>query len=542
MPTPRFPTLTPSPRGTRRTIYVSDPSSVALRYHPDPTTEEDLRTLIDEMVDAGTDMFIQEAYTQGWTTYWRTERFEYDARPQHRRFLPMLDAGVQPLQVMLDQSHKRGMEFLAGLRVNDNHGHISVEQGVGSGSTFVADSARYQIGDTASLGTHLDFTHQEVRDYVASAAEHLLETFDVDGLELCFRDHGYFPEGTETERMPLMTEFVRAVYELVQAAGESRGRKLVLGVRVNATIDLCNDMGLDIETWVRERLIDYVSPSDTMYMAINDPIEQFAEIDTGTDCMFYPSIMPHSSARHIRLMNGQHLNLDQKRAAAQNFYAAGADGLSYYNHFLAMEWAPFYPMHLFEMDELSSPDKVARGPRHYKFEPMRAGQGIWEAGLSSRGRVDPERITLSRSKSSLSGKSRFRICEDLNNVRRASLLFRAYNMTALDEVVVHLNGQEITPPTLKFRDAPKPMTASAVNIADHENRIDMKGGADFSSHNTMGLSPVPAIPDSFMTGYFRLTSPPTTFGDNFLEVTLTSSDQSASDDIVIEEVEVHVMP
>ena len=85
----RFPTPSPSPRGDRRTIYVSDPSSIAIRYLPDPATEDSLRNWVDDLADAGTDTFIQEAYTQGWTTYWRTDKYEYDARPQHKRFVPL---------------------------------------------------------------------------------------------------------------------------------------------------------------------------------------------------------------------------------------------------------------------------------------------------------------------------------------------------------------------------------------------------------------------------------------------------------------------
>jgi len=427
--------------------------------------------------------------------------------------------------------------------VNDNHGHISTQQGVGAGSTFLTTNPQWQIGDmTTSLGTHFDFTIAEVRKYVVSVVGHLLETFDVDGIELCFRDHGYLPNGTELERQPIMTKFVRAVHDLVRKAGTARGKSLILGARVCATLDLNRMQGLDITTWVKDGLIDYVSPSDTMYMATNEPIDEFGELTADTDCMLYPSIMPHSSARRIRFMDSQALNLDQKRAAAQNFYAAGADGLSYYNHFLVIEWAPFYPMWLFEMDALSSPEKVARGTRHYLFEPMRAGQGIWEAGLSARGRPEPERITLSRSTPGASGRFRFRICEDMDSVRRASLLFRAYNMAAGDEIVVRLNGHEVLPPALRFREAVRPTSASAVNIVDHEKRIDMKGAADRSSHHTMGLSPIPSVPGPFMTGWFQLTSPSAVFGDNYLEVTLTSSDPAASDDILLEEIEVHVAP
>jgi hypothetical protein len=251
-------------------------------------------------------------------------------------------------------------------------------------------------------------------------------------------------------------------------------------------------------------------------------------------------------------LGGEPLNADQQRAVAQNYFAAGADGLSFYNHPNPVNWAPFYPMQLFTMHELGDPEKVARGARHYVFEPILAGQALWSAGVKLKERPESQRIALSRAKPNASGKFRFRICEDLTSVRRASLLFRAYNMVEGDELEVHVNGTAIEPPLLRFR-------------AD-EDRIDVKGKVDISSSKTAGVSPVPAIPDSFMTGWFQLTSPPAVFGDNYLEVTLKScappasedividvenvsekvqkviSATSASEDIVIEEIEVHVAP
>jgi hypothetical protein len=74
----------------RRLIYVSDPSLIASRYLPDPVKEEDLRNWIDDVSASRVDTFIQEVFTQGWTTYWRADGFDYDARHQHRSFLPLL--------------------------------------------------------------------------------------------------------------------------------------------------------------------------------------------------------------------------------------------------------------------------------------------------------------------------------------------------------------------------------------------------------------------------------------------------------------------
>ena len=44
------------PRGERRFMYVSDPSSIARRILPDPVEPDDLRQWVDMLADAGVDM------------------------------------------------------------------------------------------------------------------------------------------------------------------------------------------------------------------------------------------------------------------------------------------------------------------------------------------------------------------------------------------------------------------------------------------------------------------------------------------------------
>ena len=121
----------PVPWGAHRLLYVSDPSSIARTLLPDPVREEDLRRWVDMVADSGVDSFDQEVFSQGWTVYWKSVRYEYDQRPQHRRFLPMIEAGTQPLEILIDQAHRRGMRFIAGFRMNDGHAAHNRMQGVG---------------------------------------------------------------------------------------------------------------------------------------------------------------------------------------------------------------------------------------------------------------------------------------------------------------------------------------------------------------------------------------------------------------------------
>ena len=277
-------------KADRRFIYISDPSSIARLYLPENVEEKNLRDWVDDLSDVEVDTFIQEVYTQGWTTYWKTPLFEYDARPQHKRFLPLIDSGVQPLDVLIDQSHKRGMEFLAGMRVNDNHGHVSVSQGVGSGSSFISSHPEWLLNETRpdpyyqmDKGT-LDFTFDAVREYVSSVAAEIINNFDIDGIELCFRDRGYFPHKTGNDRKHLMTDMVESINALLAEKSKAIGRNLILGVRVSETINECLVMGLDVPTWINKGLIDYVSPQESMHSSTNAPVREFADLIGDNDC------------------------------------------------------------------------------------------------------------------------------------------------------------------------------------------------------------------------------------------------------------------
>ncbi len=524
-----------SPRGSRRIIYVSDPSSIASGYLPDPASEADLRRWVDELAHAQVDTFIQEAYTQGWTTYWRTDGFEYDARPQHRRFLPLLDEGIQPLEVLLEQAHERGMEFLVGIRINDNHGHISVKQGVGFGASFLANNPQWLLkeappGPYYQLSSPMDFSFPEVRDYLFSVTEALVSRFHVDGLELCFRDHRYFPPDKGREGQPLMTELVRRIRQMLDQKGRSRNKKLQLGARVYQTVEECQIQGLDVPGWISEGLLNYLAPGDVMYSDLNAPYEQFTQLARASDCLVYPALLPWSSLRMRRRLGGMPISLEQQRAIAQNFYGAGADGVSFYNHFVTLKWAPFYPMMLHDFVELKSPPQVSRGNRHYVFEPIWAGcKGFGGEGRTSTGALKADRIVLRRADSGAGGSYRFRICEDFEQVRRAALLFRGHPMTLKDKLEIRLNGT--------------PISSAAQKRRNDEQRVDMAAVVDVSSRTAAGETLVPEIPSGpILTTWFELTAPPAVYGDNWLEVTLVEADCELSQDLVIDEIEVFIRP
>jgi len=493
-----------TPRGARRLLYVSDPSSIALNVLPDPVEPDDLRRWVDVLADSGVDTFVQDVYNQGFTVYWRSERLQYDQRDQHRRFLPMLDAGIQPLQVLMDQSHERDMDFVAGFRMNDTHDFPAYADFITAHPEWhLPKPWEVRAGDTYQGGKPLDFTFEPVREFVLSFMRELVEAYDVDGLELCFRDYGYFPVPHGRERAHLMSDLVRRLRGLLDDRSRSSGRRVLLGARVFSSLDECLDMGLDVPTWVEEGFVDYLSPEDTMYSDFNAPYAEFGDLTRDSDCRLYPGMHPWTSHRMRRKSA---MTPSMCRALAYTFYAGEGDGVSIFNHFVGHLWRPpFYPQALRVFHELRDPARIARGERHYVFDPTWAGVDVFGPARSTSGVVKAQRVVLDRGAASPSGAYPFRLYEEASSGIAVSLLFRGAGLTSQDELEAQLNGVTLAPGPLGRPSGPA----------------------------------LDRVPD---TRWFPVPPELVAWGDNQLRIALTSGDPDASGEITIDEVEVCVQP
>ena len=493
-----------TPRGTRRIHFVSDPSSITANVLPDPAEVDDLHRLVDMVADSGVDSFQQDVYNKGCTVYWRSDEFQYDQREQHRRFLPMLEAGTQPLQVLLEHSHRRGMTFTTGFRMNDTHGgeHFSVR------ADFVESHPEWHLhddraGDGYNVGFPLDFTFDEVRDYVFRVMQEVVSRFEVDGIEMTFRDPVYFPLPEGRDRRHLMTDLVTRLRVMLDEHSEARGRRIQLGARVFSTIDECLDMGLDVPKWISAELLDYVSPMDTMFCDFNAEYEEFGELTRNSSCMLYPTLNQWTSYR--MRMSGGGMSPSNCRALAQTFYGAGADGLTIYAPVAGfMRSPPFFPQTLQVLHELRDPDRVARGDRHYVFDPAWEGVTAFGQDRCTTGVVKAKRVILERGAAKASGEYPFRLYEDMDRVHQATLLLRG-TLTAQDELEVVLNGVLMAPGPLGQR-------------------------------NDVFLEMVPAV------RWFPVPPTALNFGQNQLIIRLIVADPQTSADIILDEVEIWIQP
>ena len=503
------------PRGERRLIYTSDPSNLAfyqvgrqVAHTPDaatakadPARREDLVEWVDTLAHHGIDTYAQAIYAQGWTVFFCSDRFEYDARPQHQRFVSMMDAGIVPLEVLIEQTHKRGMEFIAKFRMNDRHGNG------GQGARFILDNPAWQL---AEFPGGQDFSFEPVRDYVFSVADEVAERFDVDGLLFNYIRHGHcFPTDVARDRQSVMTEFLRRIREMLDRRGAQQRKHLTLGVMMPQRLEECHNLGFDIPTWIQEGLIDYICPCDFGYADFNAPYEEFSQLTRGSDCLLYPTLSPMLCRGDATTL----LTPESYRALAQNFYGAGADGVSVFNY--QYHWArkggtarypgpvEGYPLSLSYLRDLRDPKTVASRTRHYRYH------SLW-GGASPIGGVKDDKTILTREVSATE-EYRFRLCERPTQDTQPVLYFSAQGLLPKDEIAVAVNGVEIQ----DFQ-----------RVFHPDGRLERFG------------RPLPP----FSSVWFNLKQESLNNGDNYLKVELTHSTPDANNDVVIDEVEVVVMP
>ena len=133
-------------------------------------------------------------------------------------------------------------------------------------------------------------------------------------------------------RAELMTRFMRELREAMDRVGENLGRRLAVSAISFANESENRLAGLDLETWIREGLLDHLSPYPYGRAKTVLDIETgfFRRITQGMQCKLYPNVMP------------RHMPAGEYRKMAQFYYEEGADGLlfwdTYQRHDGSSQW------------------------------------------------------------------------------------------------------------------------------------------------------------------------------------------------------------
>ena len=410
-----------------RTMYFNDARHYYLYAFEPPMTMEDAWRPIDELAGTAIDTFIYGVETGGglFSDTKVGQRFAADGPPfdspiRWRAWYNMqslIDQGLDPLQVLIDRAHERGLDFIPSLRMGG--GPRSDEYRIGvPGSATAGRGPREQCQD---------FGRQEVRDVRFAWLEELAG-YPVEGIELDFAfTPYYFRPDQITAHTPLMTDYVRRISDMVRSNGKNR----IVGARVFPHLQMNLDFGLDVATWLKEELVDYVAPMYYGYFLLDAdlPLESLSDVAHAAGAEVYGVLQPYI------LRQDQHATPAMLRAAVANYRARGADGL------IIAPWF-YWPLRDEEkaiLTDIGSPLDVREKDKHYVV-PRR------QDDVAALGYDHPLPLPIPRADAQTVHEIPFYVGDDpgAERVGRVRLLIRVNNLVADDQLKVMLNGVSLS--------------------------------------------------------------------------------------------------
>lgn len=359
----------------------------------------------------------------------------------------LIESGNDPAVVLPQECHKRGVEALARVKINDIH-HVRPQM-YPYRSEFVMKNPQWHLKERPLVP---DYSYPEVREHRLAIIRELIERYDWDGLELDFTRHTFlFPSDVAEQRAPVMTEFVAQVRKLLDLEGQRKGKgHLVLGVRVPYELKISRRIGLDLSAWVKKGYIDYLAPGAGVWTEFNIKVEDFKALTQGTSCKLYPSFQGHPISSVPAQHGPRTKSRENIRAAAHNYYSWGADGLHFYNLHRSNFAIPISPQDdvhdatgeqahrgMYDrsiLQEVRDPAIVASRNRHYVFLPH-------DAPNTDRPDAHNDVVVLSAADVRRRKVFPFRVAEDFKDGRaQFKLRFKSVNQAFDDEIELDLNG------------------------------------------------------------------------------------------------------
>ena len=412
----------------RRTIYFNDARHYYLFVFEPPMALEDAWVPVDEAAGTAVDTFIY-GVNRGDGCFWPTKaglRFGADIQPfTHSAYWrvwynmqSLIDRGLDPLTVLIDRAHDKGMEFVASLRTAAVGG-IDPKFKISEGGGWLA--------------------HPEVRDVQLRLFQELATQYPVDGVEIdlaaqgALTPHLFRPEEVE-QNVGVLTEHVRNISQLVRSRPGEPG---LVGVRVFPVEEMNARYGLDVHAWLKEGLVDYVAPLLYGYMVLDPdlPIEWLVKAAHEADTSVYAVLMPYHGEESTGRPHRVFPTPERVRAAAANYWAKGADGL--YTWF--MRW-PLEDTERRILTEIGDPDLIKEGDKQYVV--LRRSENATELGY---GATLPLEIP-----SADPGKRYaipFSIADDVqgaaDRIRHVRLRINISAVMSADRLTVLLNGQSL---------------------------------------------------------------------------------------------------
>lgn len=210
----------------------------------------------------------------------------------------LVNAGHDPLKVIINRAKEKKMESFISFRPNEVHAVEQKDNVIFS--SFWRNHPEWRIGSFGDrsdkvyheiMGPHtspivtkwlpggLNFAIPQVREYNTQIIKELCGNYESDGIEIDFqRFPKYFKPGEEQAGIALMTEWMREIKKVILECSKGRSRPMKLTCRIMATPEQNAAIGLDPETWAREKIVDFMVVSHYLHNDFPLPIKAYRKL------------------------------------------------------------------------------------------------------------------------------------------------------------------------------------------------------------------------------------------------------------------------
>ena len=362
-------------------------------------------------------------------------------------------SGEDHWALAVEGAHQRGLQFWAAMRFNDQH---PAEYGLCD--RFITEHPEYRLGGRCALPPadhqvegvemegciHLDYSEPAVCEHRLSLIEEVCTRYDVDGFDLDFnREGGHsFPKDKLDGGEDRLTAFVAEIHKLLTRIGERRGRPITFFVRVPGTPKACCDWQLDVERWIRDGLVDALSPS-VMYDTTTElPFDEFVKMAESVPCRIYACPTEGVGPALYRSPPAEAL-----RAVAAAAWQQEVDGIYLFNFHTTLMRDEAHDLPV--LGELGDPVLLHRRNKLYVV----AGVALSYQGHSfgmDRYTAHPRQLPRDLPVGGDGLTVRFRVGDDLRSARRERVLS---SVTLLLDFL-YLTGDEVFELTINGRQVP----------------------------------------------------------------------------------------
>ena len=453
-----------------RVFLFDDGRHAACLYQFEPPlTPEDLTFNVDQLVDSGVDTLVYFSGMEGGVVLYDSEvaqkwgdnvtRWTHPVWYRASRNLQQLIRdGHDPLKLLCERCHDKGILFLASDWVNLSGGDRATYGGQGRKADFVYDNPQFQVGpEDGARGQAVDpkrfsFLHQQVRDYRFRIFEELLARYSTDGIELNLSMEIPLCGFGQVDRLaPVLTEWIGALRAIADKAEEAQGRRKRIYARIPSSPDAWKLLGYDVSTWVDEKLVDglIVLPAE-----MEGPIDQHAnfapavELTRQTKCRVLTGF-----SGLLGRQSEQYAAQQTVWAAAANAYHQGVNGFGFAGHHWTPNGWPWTDEDYATLRLVGHPELLATADKHYHARSaLRSGSPpSWLPGSAmdlprALETGQPIQVPLT-------------IADDLahwhalGRIESVRLRVRITNIEpSLNELRVSLNGQPLDDSTLRLDD------------------------------------------------------------------------------------------